>query len=68
MIRTFLLAVGVVLWMAAGVDFFAHLREGDLLAPAVMAVILVVWFSLRVVPARLARVAESTAEQAVDPA
>jgi hypothetical protein len=62
--RNVLLALGVLLWVAAGVDFFAHLREGDLLAPAVMAAVLVVWFSLRVVPARLARAAEGVADPA----
>jgi hypothetical protein len=64
MIRTFLLAAGVVLWVAAGVDFFAHLRDGDLLAPAVMATVFVVWFSLRVVPARHARATAAVADPA----
>jgi hypothetical protein len=64
MMRTFLLAAGVVLWVAAGVDFFAHLRDGDLLAPSVMAAVLVVWFSLRVVPARLARATEVVGDPA----
>jgi hypothetical protein len=53
--RTFLLAAGVVLWVLAGVDFLVHLSDGDLLVPAAMAAVLVVWFVLRAAPARLAR-------------
>jgi hypothetical protein len=62
--RTFLLAAGVVLWVVAGVDFLVHLSDGDLLAPAAMAAVLVVWFALRVAPARLARATAEVADRA----
>ena len=51
--RTFLLVSGVVLWVVAGTDALVHLLDGDLLVPAVMAAVLVLWVGLRVVPARV---------------
>jgi hypothetical protein len=62
--RTYLLAAGVVMWVVAGVDFFAHLKDGDLLAPAAMAAVFVAWFGLRVVPARLARATVAASDPA----
>ena len=37
MSRNFILAMGALLWGLAALDAFAHLAEGDLLTPAVMA-------------------------------
>jgi hypothetical protein len=71
MIRMVLYALGVGLWVVAGVDFFAHLKEGDLLVPIVMVAVFLVWFTVRVMPARLARAtvaASDPAQGSVDPA
>jgi hypothetical protein len=53
--RTFLLASGVVCWTIAVADALLHLLDGDLLVPAVMAAVLVLWVGLRLVPARQVR-------------
>jgi hypothetical protein len=50
MSRTFILAMGALLWGLAALDAFVHLAEGDWMTPAVMgsaAVIGVAWIALR---------------------
>jgi hypothetical protein len=50
MSRTFILAMGALLWGLAALDAIVHFAEGDLLTPAVMglaAIIGVAWISLR---------------------
>ena len=53
--RNVLLLIGVVCWTAVAADVLLHLMGGDLLVPVALAAVLVVWFGLRVVPARRAR-------------
>ncbi len=47
MSRNFLLGAGVVCWTVAGVDALAHLVNGDVVIPALMAAAAVLWVSLR---------------------
>jgi hypothetical protein len=53
--RTFILASGVVCWTVVAVDALVHLLDGDLLVPAVMAAVFVLWVGLRLVQARQVR-------------
>ena len=45
--RTFLLVSGVVCWTVAAADALIHLLNGDLLVPAAMTTVFVVWVGLR---------------------
>ena len=47
MSRTFLLVSGTICWAVAGADAAVHLAAGDLLVPAVMGAIFIVWIGLR---------------------
>jgi hypothetical protein len=47
MARNFLLISGAVAWSVAAVDVAIHLMAGDVLVPAVMTSIFVVWIGLR---------------------
>jgi hypothetical protein len=47
MSRTFLFVSGAICWTVAAVDAAVHLAAGDLLVPAVMGAIFVVWIGLR---------------------
>lgn len=42
-----ILIYGVICWSIAGIDALVHLLLGDLLVPAVMAVVFVAWMALR---------------------
>jgi len=53
--RTIVLASGAVLWTVVAIDAALHLVSGDLLAPAAMAAVLVVWVGLRRQQLRLLR-------------
>jgi len=45
--RTFLLVSGVFCWTVVAIDAAAHLIAGDLVAPAGMAIVFVLWVGLR---------------------
>jgi hypothetical protein len=45
--RTFLLVSGVLCWTAVSIDAAIHVLDGDMLAPAAMAIVFVVWVGLR---------------------
>ena len=47
MTRTTLLIAGIVCWTVAGADAAAHLIGGDLVVPAAMTAVFVVWVGLR---------------------
>jgi hypothetical protein len=47
MSRTFLLVSGAVCWAVAGADALVHLVSGDLLVPAAMTAVFVLWVGLR---------------------
>ena len=64
--RNVLLVIGVVSWTAVAADVLLHLIGGDLLVPAALSAVFVVWFGLRVVPARRARAL--AVAQVADPA
>jgi len=55
MSRNRIIAVGVVLWTVAILDGAAHLVSGDLIAPALMAVVAVGGVSVSAVRARRTR-------------
>ena len=62
--RSFLLASGVVLWMVAAADVLVHLLDGDVLAPAVMAAVFVLYVGIRQAQTRQVRVAAPIADPA----
>jgi hypothetical protein len=45
--RSVLLVSGVVCWTVAAADALVHMLNGDLVVPAAMAAVFVVWVGLR---------------------
>jgi hypothetical protein len=50
--RTFLLVSAVVCWTIVAVDALVHLISGDVIVPAGMAAVFVLWVGLRQLQAR----------------
>ena len=64
MYRTLLLVLGAICWTVAAIDAGVHLLDGDVVVPAVMAIVFVAWTGLRLeqnrrapVPARASNAA-----------
>jgi hypothetical protein len=47
MSRSLILILGAMCWTAVALNVFVHMIRGDLVAPAIMAVILVGWLAIR---------------------
>jgi hypothetical protein len=50
--RTFLLVSAVVCWTIVAVDALVHLISGDVMVPAGMAAVFVLWVAIRQLQAR----------------